>query len=189
MCCVSEAYLLQGAEQTPQRRCPARHRPAGPPRHHPSPLLHPLSPFSQTPATPSLSCTALAYDLLALSSCALPLSSPSLTSPSLKSPLRRSILFEHQRSLSRQPFLENCLPPPLSRRISIGHASFHPKATCLHDQFFPAGLFSVMFVEQLHVSVGCNRVVGALDWGPTGLIAYGGHNSVVIYDPEVLGVP
>lgn len=34
-------------------------------------------------------------------------------------------------------------------------------------------------------SVGVNRVVNTLDWGSTGLIAYGGHWIVCIYDPEV----
>jgi len=36
-----------------------------------------------------------------------------------------------------------------------------------------------------HISVGSNRVVGCLDWGDGGLIAYGGHHAVAIYDPEV----
>ena len=35
------------------------------------------------------------------------------------------------------------------------------------------------------VSLGVNRVVGALDWGEHGLVAYGGHRVVAIYDPEV----
>jgi len=35
------------------------------------------------------------------------------------------------------------------------------------------------------ISVGVNRVVSALDWGEHGLIAYGGHWIVCIYDPEV----
>ena len=35
------------------------------------------------------------------------------------------------------------------------------------------------------VSLGVNRVVGALDWGDSGLVAYGGHHIVCIYDPEV----
>jgi len=35
------------------------------------------------------------------------------------------------------------------------------------------------------VSVGVTRVVNALDWGNDGLIAYGGHHIVCIYDPEV----
>lgn len=33
-------------------------------------------------------------------------------------------------------------------------------------------------------SVGCNRVVNALDWGPE-LVGYGGHNVVVLYNPKV----
>lgn len=36
-----------------------------------------------------------------------------------------------------------------------------------------------------HVGAGCNRVVGCLDWSECGLIAYGAHRAVVIYDPEV----
>lgn len=42
-----------------------------------------------------------------------------------------------------------------------------------------------MEVKQSYVSVGVNRVVNALDWGPDGLVAYGAHNMVVVYDPEV----
>lgn len=45
-----------------------------------------------------------------------------------------------------------------------------------------------MEVTQSFVSVGVNRVVNALDWGPDGLVAYGAHNMVVVYDPEVGGV-
>lgn len=45
-----------------------------------------------------------------------------------------------------------------------------------------------MDVTQSYVSVGVNRVVNALDWGPDGLVAYGAHNMVVVYDPEVGGV-
>ena len=41
-----------------------------------------------------------------------------------------------------------------------------------------------MIVERDFVSIGVNRVVNALAWGGGGKIAYGGHNSVVIYDPE-----
>ena len=42
-----------------------------------------------------------------------------------------------------------------------------------------------MAVEVSFTSVGCNRVVNALDWGYDGCIAYGGHNLVAIYDPKV----
>ncbi len=42
-----------------------------------------------------------------------------------------------------------------------------------------------MDVALEHVSIGCERVVNNLDWGPSGLIAYGAHNLVVIYDAEV----
>lgn len=41
-------------------------------------------------------------------------------------------------------------------------------------------------VWQEHISAGCNRVTNALDWGPDGLLAYGAHNSVLLYDPEVM---
>ena len=41
-----------------------------------------------------------------------------------------------------------------------------------------------MEVTQEHVSAGCNRVVGALDWGDS-LVAYAAHNLVVVYDAEV----
>ena len=42
-----------------------------------------------------------------------------------------------------------------------------------------------MEVVQEHVSAGCNRVVGALDWGENDLVAYAAHNLVVLYDAEV----
>lgn len=45
--------------------------------------------------------------------------------------------------------------------------------------------FKGMEVVQEHVSAGCNRVVGALDWGGNGLVAYAAHNLVVLYDAEV----
>lgn len=40
-------------------------------------------------------------------------------------------------------------------------------------------------LQQVYVSVGCNKVVGALSWGSQGLIAYAAHNLVVLYDAEV----
>lgn len=36
-----------------------------------------------------------------------------------------------------------------------------------------------------HVGVGCNRVVNAASWGPSGLVAFGAHHAVALYDPEV----
>jgi elongator complex protein 2 len=42
-----------------------------------------------------------------------------------------------------------------------------------------------MRVTSRFVSVGCNRVVGALDWGDNGLVAYGGSSLVCVYDPQV----
>ena len=33
-----------------------------------------------------------------------------------------------------------------------------------------------------HTSLGCNRVRGCLAWSTSGLVAYGAHNCVVIYD-------
>ena len=41
-----------------------------------------------------------------------------------------------------------------------------------------------MIVEREFVSIGVNRVVNSLDWGDGGRIAYGGHDSVIIYDPD-----
>jgi elongator complex protein 2 len=40
---------------------------------------------------------------------------------------------------------------------------------------------------QEFVSVGVNRVAHALDWGGDGVVAYGGHHAVVLYDPKVRG--
>ena len=42
-----------------------------------------------------------------------------------------------------------------------------------------------MEAQVVFTSIGCNRVVNALDWGPTGYVAFGGHNVVAIYDPAV----
>lgn len=42
-----------------------------------------------------------------------------------------------------------------------------------------------MRVSPQFVSVGVNRVVNALDWGDSGLIAFCGHRIVCVYDPEV----
>ena len=42
-----------------------------------------------------------------------------------------------------------------------------------------------MQVTQEHVSAGCNRVVGALDWGNDHSVAYAAHNLVCLYDAEV----
>ena len=43
-----------------------------------------------------------------------------------------------------------------------------------------------MRLRPRYVGIGCNRVVHALDWGDS-LVAYGGANAVVLYDPEVRG--
>jgi hypothetical protein len=42
-----------------------------------------------------------------------------------------------------------------------------------------------MHLKEQFTSVGVNRVVGAADWGINGLVAYGGHHMIVIYEPEV----
>ena len=42
-----------------------------------------------------------------------------------------------------------------------------------------------MIVEREFVSIGVNRVVNALAWGgEADRVAYGGHHTVVVYDPE-----
>ncbi|OAE19684.1 hypothetical protein AXG93_1847s1490 [Marchantia polymorpha subsp. ruderalis] len=45
------------------------------------------------------------------------------------------------------------------------------------------GLGSVQ-VESAFIGLGCNRVVGAVDWGPCDLVAFGAHNSVAIFSPK-----
>lgn len=35
-----------------------------------------------------------------------------------------------------------------------------------------------------HVSVGCNRIVGALSWSDTDVIAYAAHNAIIVADPN-----
>ena len=42
-----------------------------------------------------------------------------------------------------------------------------------------------MRVEQEHVRAGCNRTVGAVAWGTCGVIAYGAHHCVCLFDAEV----
>lgn len=42
-----------------------------------------------------------------------------------------------------------------------------------------------MQVTQEHVTAGCNRVVGALDWGNDHSVAYAAHNLICLYDAEV----
>lgn len=35
------------------------------------------------------------------------------------------------------------------------------------------------------ISVGCNRLVNAAAWGRNNLLAYGAHNVIALYAPEV----
>jgi hypothetical protein len=42
-----------------------------------------------------------------------------------------------------------------------------------------------MNLEVEFTSIGCNRVVNALDFGESNLIAYGAHHFVVIYNVAV----
>jgi hypothetical protein len=42
----------------------------------------------------------------------------------------------------------------------------------------------IMLVQSKFVSIGVNRVANCLSWGADGRVAYGGHYSVVIYDPN-----
>jgi hypothetical protein len=36
------------------------------------------------------------------------------------------------------------------------------------------------------LGAGCNRCVGVVTWGGPGLVAYGAHRSVFLFNPEVL---
>lgn len=40
-------------------------------------------------------------------------------------------------------------------------------------------------LQQVYVSAGCNKVVGALSWGDGGVVAYAAHNLVILYDAKV----
>ncbi|KAL2608650.1 hypothetical protein R1flu_027223 [Riccia fluitans] len=51
------------------------------------------------------------------------------------------------------------------------------------DEEWGGGLHLVN-VESAFIGVGCNRVVGAVDWGPFNLVAFGAHNSVAIFCPQ-----
>ncbi|KAH8370895.1 hypothetical protein KR093_005504 [Drosophila rubida] len=44
-----------------------------------------------------------------------------------------------------------------------------------------------MQITNLYTSVACNRTTECADWGPSGLIAYGGCNAVVVLDPRYNG--
>jgi hypothetical protein len=40
-------------------------------------------------------------------------------------------------------------------------------------------------VEAAFIGVGCNRVVGAVAWGPCNLVAFAAHHVVAIFSPQV----
>ena len=46
-------------------------------------------------------------------------------------------------------------------------------------------LMTKVQAEIEHISIGCNKTTQALSWSRNNLIAYGGCNSVIIYQPEV----
>ncbi|GAB4817645.1 hypothetical protein N2152v2_004691 [Parachlorella kessleri] len=43
-------------------------------------------------------------------------------------------------------------------------------------------------VQLEHIAAGCNRCVNAVSWGGNGLVAYGAHHAVIIYNPEAARV-
>ncbi|GAX74942.1 hypothetical protein CEUSTIGMA_g2388.t1 [Chlamydomonas eustigma] len=55
------------------------------------------------------------------------------------------------------------------------------------SSFIPCSLCNIagyiMLIKSEFVSIGVNRVANCLSWGADGRVAYGGHHSVVIYDP------
>ena len=44
---------------------------------------------------------------------------------------------------------------------------------------------STMQGQLVATCVGCNRVVGCLDWSEKGWVAFGAHNFIAIYDTKV----
>lgn len=44
-----------------------------------------------------------------------------------------------------------------------------------------------MDLDVAFIGVGCNRVVGAVAWGPCNLVAFAAHHAVAIFDPKVRG--
>lgn len=44
-------------------------------------------------------------------------------------------------------------------------------------------------VEAAFIGVGCNRVVGAVAWGPCNLVAFAAHHVVAIFSPQVFFFP
>jgi WD40 repeat protein len=43
-------------------------------------------------------------------------------------------------------------------------------------------------VEAAFIGVGCNRVVGAVAWGPCNLVAFAAHHVVAIFSPQTAKV-
>lgn len=48
-----------------------------------------------------------------------------------------------------------------------------------------AGSGIAVDVDVAFIGVGCNRVVGAVAWGPCNLVAFAAHHAVAIFDPKV----
>eukprot|EP00798_Chlamydomonas_sp_ICE-L_P028012 gene28012-31109_t len=86
----------------------------------------------------------------------------------------------------------NCAIEPMQPSVA-DHASgdspipSSPTATSLATSaILPTS--SMVSVSQEFISIGCNRVVNALDWGDHGYVAYGGHFMTVVYDPKAAKV-
>lgn len=41
-------------------------------------------------------------------------------------------------------------------------------------------------MEKVFIAAGCNRIVNNVSWGSSGLVAFGAHNAVAIFCPNVL---
>ncbi|KAH9300080.1 hypothetical protein KI387_011663, partial [Taxus chinensis] len=44
--------------------------------------------------------------------------------------------------------------------------------------------FNSVNVDRLFIGAGCNRIVNTVAWGPSGLVAFGAHNAVAIFQPQ-----
>ncbi|GLJ29453.1 hypothetical protein SUGI_0580580 [Cryptomeria japonica] len=44
--------------------------------------------------------------------------------------------------------------------------------------------FNSIDVHRLFIGAGCNRIVNTVAWGPSGLVAFGAHNAVAIFQPQ-----
>lgn len=73
-----------------------------------------------------------------------------------------------------------------ARRVPDRSAAVHANSKLVLGVLMAEPGPSGVSVELAHAYVGCERVAGALAWGEEGLVAFGAHHSVAIYNVEVI---